>query len=135
METLSREELFSLFKKDVHPQISMTLAAPSIHGLAVYENPEGRRRAVPISNKMPPSTDDGFTLVGMYRKPAIESTMTRTMAALDYLNSHPDATPYAVAKQFGISASAIYRARKRRAGKIICPCCGQVVREGFVIEH
>lgn len=134
METLTREQLFSLFKKDVHSQIALALDAPTVLGLAVYENLEGRRRAVPVNHKLPPQTTDGYALLGVYHKPALETTLTRTMAALDYLRDHPDETPYAVAKKYGITPGAVYKARKRREGKVICPCCGQVVREGFVIE-
>jgi len=33
-----------------------------------------------------------------------------------------------VATEIGISKTAIYAALKRREGKQICPCCGQVIR-------
>jgi hypothetical protein len=39
-----------------------------------------------------------------------------------------------VGKELGISATAIYSAIKRRKDKTLCPCCGQVVREGFVLN-
>lgn len=39
----------------------------------------------------------------------------------------------AIAKDLGISTAAIYAALKRREGKTICPCCGQVVRKGFKV--
>lgn len=134
METLTREQLFSLFKKELHPQISATLDKPAISGLAVYENAAGRRRAVPTGHKPVPETDDGYALFGVYRKPSLETSTTRTMAALDYLRDHPKESPYSAAKLFGITPGAVYKARKRREGKVICPCCGQIVREGFVIE-
>jgi hypothetical protein len=35
----------------------------------------------------------------------------------------------------GISTTAIYAAQRRRAGKPICPCCGQVVRDGFSVKR
>lgn len=44
-------------------------------------------------------------------------------------------TPYAAAKQAGIATSTLYTALKRQQGKQLCPCCGQVVREGFEIDQ
>jgi len=43
-------------------------------------------------------------------------------------------TPNAAAKATGISSAAVYKAVKARQGKTICPCCGQVVREGFAVK-
>ena len=43
-------------------------------------------------------------------------------------------SPAAAAKEVGISSTAVYRAMERKAGKITCPSCGQVVREGFVLQ-
>lgn len=44
-------------------------------------------------------------------------------------------TAYAAAKQLDISPSAVTRALQRREGKQLCPCCGQIVREGFKIDR
>lgn len=44
-------------------------------------------------------------------------------------------TPYAAAKKAGIATSTLYTALKRQQGKEQCPCCGQVVREGFEIDR
>lgn len=43
-------------------------------------------------------------------------------------------TPYAAAQQIGIATSTLYTALKRRQRRNLCPCCGQVVREGFEID-
>lgn len=43
-------------------------------------------------------------------------------------------SPAAAAKEVGISSTAVYRAMERKAGKTTCPSCGQVVREGFVLQ-
>jgi hypothetical protein len=37
-------------------------------------------------------------------------------------------------RALGISTTAVYTAMRRRAGKTICPCCGQVVRAGFSVK-
>lgn len=40
-----------------------------------------------------------------------------------------------VARALEISASAIYAQIKREEGVKRCPCCGQVVKEGFKIDR
>jgi predicted transcriptional regulator len=57
---------------------------------------------------------------------------SKTMQALDLVKEGMSA--YAAAKQLGISQTAISRALSRREDKEICPCCGQVVREGFKVN-
>ena len=37
-------------------------------------------------------------------------------------------------KQIGINQSAVHRALARRDGKETCPCCSQVLREGFSVD-
>lgn len=57
---------------------------------------------------------------------------SKTQAALALVEAGE--TPNAAANKVGISASAVYRALGRREGKEVCPCCGQIVREGFSIN-
>lgn len=59
---------------------------------------------------------------------------SRTQQALDLLLSDPAMTPHGAAKALGISPAAVYRAIKARQGKTFCPCCGQALREGFVVK-
>lgn len=40
-----------------------------------------------------------------------------------------------VARDLDISESAIYAQIKREQGLTRCPCCGQVVREGYKIDR
>lgn len=40
----------------------------------------------------------------------------------------------AAAEQAGIAESTLRMAMGRTKGKELCPCCGQVVREGFEID-
>lgn len=35
----------------------------------------------------------------------------------------------------GVAEATIYIAQNRLKGKELCPCCGQVVREGFVVDR
>lgn len=39
------------------------------------------------------------------------------------------------ARRIGIKSGTVLSAVMRMKGKPICPCCGQVVREGFEIDH
>lgn len=39
------------------------------------------------------------------------------------------------AQEVGIAEATIYIAQNRIKGKELCPCCGQVVREGFEIDR
>lgn len=58
---------------------------------------------------------------------------SKTMQALDLI-TNSGISAYAAAKEVGIHASAVHRALKRREEKTICPCCNQVVQEGFFIN-
>lgn len=60
-------------------------------------------------------------------------TKSKTQSALELIEK--GMTPYAAALEAGISPSTVYRALGRRQDKKICPCCGQVVREGFEINQ
>lgn len=61
-------------------------------------------------------------------------TKSKTMQAVD-LVLKDGYTAYAAAKEVGINASAVHRALKRREERLICPCCNQVVQEGFYINR
>ena len=46
----------------------------------------------------------------------------------------PGETVAVACRALGISTTAVYNAMRRRAGKTICPCFGQVVRAGFSVK-
>lgn len=60
---------------------------------------------------------------------------SKTQQAIDLMNANPGMTAYAAASQVGVTEQAIYGALKRTQGRKQCPCCGQVVREGFEINR
>jgi hypothetical protein len=60
--------------------------------------------------------------------------MSKTQAALALVRES-GMTPYAAAKQVGISSPTIYGAIRRQKNKEICPCCGQIVRAGFAVNR
>jgi DNA-binding phage protein len=70
--------------------------------------------------------------VGIYVKNTDMTTQSKTMQALARVAQGEKVAT--VAKDLGISQAAIYAAMKRRTGKEVCPCCGQVVREGFAVK-
>lgn len=61
-------------------------------------------------------------------------TKSKTQQALDLLKDNPEMTPYQAAAAVGVGNAAVYQAIRRTKGKEQCPCCGQVVREGFEIN-
>lgn len=62
-------------------------------------------------------------------------TKSRTQQAIELLKENPDMTPYEAAAKVGVGNAAVYQALRRTKGKEICPCCGQVVRDGFEINR
>lgn len=66
------------------------------------------------------------------KRPMPDRTLSKTQQALELVRQ--GANPHAAAAQLGITATAVYRAFKRSEGKQICPCCGQVVRDGFKVQ-
>ena len=61
------------------------------------------------------------------RPSASNQTISKTMQAVALVLDE-GLTVYAAAKQIGVNESAVHRALKRREGKPICECCGQVIR-------
>jgi hypothetical protein len=62
--------------------------------------------------------------------------MSKTQDAIALVNQ--GVAPFAAAKQVGLSANTLYVALKKekeKAGIEQCPCCNQVVRAGFEIDH
>jgi len=65
---------------------------------------------------------------------AIKAARGETQA-LELLKKNPDMKPYQAAEAVGVGNAAVYQALQRTKGKTVCPCCGQVVREGFEINR
>lgn len=58
---------------------------------------------------------------------------SKTMQAVE-LVLNGTLSQYAAANQLGISRAAVSRALSRREGRKVCPCCQQLIREGFKID-
>lgn len=72
------------------------------------------------------------TIAVWCKRPMPDRMLSQTQQALELVRQ--GANPHAAAAQLGITATAVYRALKRSEGKQVCPCCGQIVREGFVVK-
>ena len=62
------------------------------------------------------------------------SPLSKTQQALALIQSEGISASEA-ARRVGIKAGTVLSATMRMRGKEVCPCCGQVVREGFEINH
>lgn len=62
-----------------------------------------------------------------------DTVKSKTQQAVD-LVLQEGLSPHAAAKRTGVHPSAVYRAMTRANEKPICPCCGQVVRDGFTVK-
>lgn len=62
-------------------------------------------------------------------------TKSKTQQALDLMQQTPGMTAYEAAAAVGVGNAAVYQALRRSKGKTICPCCKQVVRDGFEIDR
>lgn len=60
---------------------------------------------------------------------------SKTQQAMELMRENPGMTAYAAAAQVGVSEQAIYGAMRRTKDRQVCPCCGQVVREGFEVDR
>lgn len=62
-------------------------------------------------------------------------TKSKTQQALDLMQQTPGMTAYEAAAAVGVGNAAVYQAMRRTKGKTVCPCCNQVVRDGFEINR
>jgi hypothetical protein len=65
--------------------------------------------------------------------------MSKTQIALEIYDRQEAKNLNAAAREAGIAPPTLFNALKRRAeqlaaGKEQCPCCGQIVRDGFKIN-
>lgn len=60
--------------------------------------------------------------------------LSKTQQALA-LMQHEGISASEAARRVGIKSGTVLSAVMRMKGKELCPCCGQVVREGFEIDR
>lgn len=145
MNPCSLEQLLDLFEVDSRSSIRKAATHEGVDGLLAYGSDAETRTVVAYGPACKHKTFEaalgfhGRGGIAHYCRtmpvPASVDGMpkSRTMKALD-LVLQDGLTAYAAAKKVGISQSAVSRALSRREDKTICPCCGQVVREGFKVK-
>lgn len=146
MNLVSLPALLDLFEEESRSSIRKAATHTGVDGLLVYGPDADHRTVVAYGQACKHKTVDaalafhGRGAVAHYCPampvPASVPAMakSKTMKALD-LVLIDGMTAYAAAKEVGINASAVSRALARREDKTICPCCGQVVREGFKVDR
>lgn len=107
------------------------LESDEIQALSAQDN--GGRLAV-FAHTSVPDTWPAAVQVVWCRPPFVEplDVKSKTQKAVDLVNE--GMTPFAAAKEMGIHASAVYRAMTRADEKPLCPCCRQVLRDGFTVD-
>lgn len=103
---------------------------PTIQLLVGWDN-AGRLSASAFTGE--PESWPAGTLA-IWRRPTTVPTvpLPKTRQALELIAQ--GLTPNAAARQVGLDPAAVYRAQARARDRPICPCCGQVVREGFTVK-
>lgn len=145
MNTIPLNDLLDLFEEESRSSIRKAATHEGVDGLLVY-GPDAEHRTVVAYGPACKHKNVDLALAFHGRGaiahycpslpvPASVPAMakSKTMQALD-LVLIDGMTAYAAAKKVGINASAVSRALARREDKKICPCCGQVVREGFKVK-
>lgn len=138
-------DLLELFEEESRSSIRKAATHEGVDGLLVY-GPDAEHRTVVAYGPAcrHPTADAALAFHGRgaiaHYCPAMPVPVTmpgmpksRTMKALDLVLIN-GMTAYAAAKEVGINPSAVSRALARREDKTLCPCCRQVVREGFRID-
>lgn len=145
MTTCTLDQLLSLFDDADDVEALRQLAGkPGVDGILVYVEHGGRTAVVYGSRTKYPLLEDALAAYGRrftahyctaMPAPATLADMpkSKTMQAVALVEAGMSA--YAAAKKLGINPSAVSRALSRREDKTICPCCGQVVREGFKVDR
>lgn len=106
---------------------------PDVQCLLAWDN-AGKMSASAYTDE-PTDTE---TAVAIWRRtplpPAVADAMkSKTQQAVELVR-RDGVNPNTAARELGVHPSAVYRALRRAETKPICPCCGQVVREGFEVK-
>ena len=139
MIQLDLDDFLAQFKDTLQHKLRDYAAKPEVLALVAWDN-AGTLSASAFTS-LPDSWPE--TAVSVYCKQPLQlepedeeddMALSKTMRALALVEDQ-GLTPYAAAVKVGISKTAVYRALARREGKKTCPCCGQVVRDGFKVDR
>lgn len=141
---LTLPELLTLpWSANMRDRLRAAAADPTVEVIAVYPQGDGyspvlfrdgtppRPGAVALWRPEPPAPPAPEAPASTGSPSTVKS---RTMQALDLILSQ-GLTPYAAAQAAGISPAAVYRALARQEGRDKCPCCGQLVRDGYTVDR
>ena len=96
-------------------------------------NDKGKIKAIALEEEPEEYPDNTIAIAKIRVKSKAMSAKSKTAKAIDLIEN--GMTPYAAAKKLAIGHAAGYTALARRKNKRICPCCKQVVREGYRINR
>lgn len=108
-------------------------ARPDIQALVAWDN-AGRLSCSAYTGEPSEYPARAVAIWRRTNQSAGTAVRSKTMQALDLILQE-GLTPYAAAQRMNVHPSAVYRALDRAQQKTICPCCKQVVREGFEIDR
>ena len=135
MKQLTLNDFVAQFSPAMQVRLRDYAAQPDTQVLVAWDN--AGKLSVSAFTSVPEEWPEGT--VSVYSKQPLPAhaqdavAKSKTMQAVELVEQ--GMTAYAAAKQMGINASAVTRALQRREDKTICPCCGQIVREGFKVDR
>tara|TARA_R110000803_G_scaffold29382_2_gene67065 strand:+ start:252 stop:686 length:435 start_codon:yes stop_codon:yes gene_type:complete len=134
MNQLSLDEFIAQFPSTMHGKLIETAQRPDVAALARVEADDGRFTAQAF-NQVPKIWSQEVQSIYCLEVLTSEENelKSKTMQALD-LVINEGLSQYAAAAKVGISTAAVSRALSRREDKTLCPCCAQVVREGYAVD-
>lgn len=138
MNQLELEPFLAQFQPTLQLKLRDMAARPDIVALVAYGDAAALKAAA--FTETPQAWPESTVSVYCKRplRPADEPDeppvpKSRTMQALDLIAE--GASVRDAARQVCVDPAAVYRALQRREDKTVCPCCGQVLREGFTIDR
>ena len=130
---MSLDEFLMQFQPAMQQKLRSFVERPDIVALVAIKQPDGRLIAQAFDEVPEAWPDDVASIYCKVHLPDDDDDVkSKTMQALELVAD--GMTAYAAAQKLGISQSVISRALSRREGKKLCPCCAQVVREGYKID-
>ena len=134
MKQLSLDDFVGQFPATMAAKLRETAQRPDVAALARVEASNGRFIAQAFNQVPKIWSQDVQSIYCLEVLTSEENELkSKTMQALD-LVINDGLSQYAAAAKLGISTAAVSRALSRREDKTLCPCCAQVVREGYAID-
>ena len=134
MNQLTLDDFIAQFPPTMAAKLRETAQRPDVAALARVEADDGRFTAQAFTSVPKIWSQEVQSIYCSEVLTTEESELkSKTMQALD-LVINEGLSQYAAAARVGISTAAVSRALSRREDKTLCPCCAQVVREGYAVD-